>query len=562
MNLSPVAGVVALLLAPGALVAQEKPADPVRALIERLVEVKQPYLGSQYAYAGGRAFLPYSYATTDRALKDPDDPLLALVKLGPKAVPALLEHLSDDRKTKSAMEHSGGFGFMSIGCDKGDEGKVEEEPKKMSLGGVRYTFRVGDFCYAALGQIVNRDYDLAHYQPSNIHFVVSVPHTKQLIADVRKEWTGLTPEKHRALLVKDFETERSDGASVRLAYYYPELLEAHALQQLERGNQKAVAALRYDRSTKLDHAVRDVLLKTDDDSLAVRRSGRLAGRGFDKDIEAYILRRSAVGEADALKELKRRLGWTRLHAAVDADVPALIEQALGDKVDVNARSRTGETALHLTTEYGRAEVLELLLRAKADPNVADGNGKLPIEDLAYGDSERCVRMLIAAGSKVPNVYAAVVLGDAGRLAEMLKREPELANARNRYGEPVLQMAADRGATDVLRVLLDANARIDAVGRQTNRGISKEYTALHAAVEGGKTAAVKLLLERGADPNVIDKRKKAPLHYAAGTGNVEVVNALLAHKADLTLKDNFGRTPLNSATKEVREAVADWEKGKK
>ena len=37
---------------------------------------------------------------------------------------------------------------------------------------------------------------------------------------------------------------------------------------------------------------------------------------------------------------------------------------------------------------------------------------------------------------------------------------------------------------------------------------------------------------------------------------------LAHKADLTIKDNFDHLPLDSTTKEVREAVADWEKGKK
>ena len=175
---------------------------------------------------------------------------------------------------------------------------------------------------------------------------------------------------------------------------------------------------------KLDNAIRDVLMKTDDDSLAVECVKRLVGRGFDKNIEAYIQRRSPMAKANDLKELKRMLGWTLLHAAVDADIPALIEQALRDKVDVNARSKTGETALHLTTEYGRAEAMEMLLWAKADPNIADGNGKLPIEDMAYGDNEQCVRKLVAAGSKIPNVYAAVVIGDAGRLAELLKAKSE------------------------------------------------------------------------------------------------------------------------------------------
>jgi ankyrin repeat protein len=182
--------------------------------------------------------------------------------------------------------------------------------------------------------------------------------------------------------------------------------------------------------------------------------------------------------------------------------------------------------------------------------------------MAYGDYEQCVRKLVAAGSKIPNVYAVVILGDVGRLAELLKAKPELANARNRYGEPILQMAAERGDTEILKVLLNTKAEIDAVGKQTNRGISKEYTALHAAVVGGKTHAAKLLLERGANPNIIDTWKKTPLHYAAENGKVEIVKALLAHQADLTIKDTFGRSPLDFATKEIREAVADWEKSKK
>ena len=62
MNRISIASIAALLIASGLLSAQEKkPADPAKALIEKLVDVKEPYLGSQYYYAGGGTFLPYSY---------------------------------------------------------------------------------------------------------------------------------------------------------------------------------------------------------------------------------------------------------------------------------------------------------------------------------------------------------------------------------------------------------------------------------------------------------------------------------------------------------------------
>ena len=71
MDRSCIASIAALLITSGSLSAQEKkPTDPAQALIEQLVDVKEPYLGSQYYYAGGGTFLPYSYSTTYRALKD------------------------------------------------------------------------------------------------------------------------------------------------------------------------------------------------------------------------------------------------------------------------------------------------------------------------------------------------------------------------------------------------------------------------------------------------------------------------------------------------------------
>uniref|UniRef100_A0A250Y1A8 Ankyrin repeat and SOCS box protein 10 n=1 Tax=Castor canadensis TaxID=51338 RepID=A0A250Y1A8_CASCN len=82
----------------------------------------------------------------------------------------------------------------------------------------------------------------------------------------------------------------------------------------------------------------------------------------------------------------------------------------------------------------------------------------------------------------------------------------------------LHVAASRGHTEVLRLLLRRRARPDSApgGR----------TALHEACAAGHTACVRVLLVAGADPNTPDQDGKRPLHLCRGTGILECVELLL------------------------------------
>jgi ankyrin repeat protein len=57
----------------------------------------------------------------------------------------------------------------------------------------------------------------------------------------------------------------------------------------------------------------------------------------------------------------------------------------------------------------------------------------------------------------------------------------------------------------------------------------------------------LLIEAGADPNVMDKSGVSPLHKAIRTRCAEAVRTLLARGADLALKNMSGSTPMVLAT---------------
>lgn len=76
----------------------------------------------------------------------------------------------------------------------------------------------------------------------------------------------------------------------------------------------------------------------------------------------------------------------------------------------------------------------------------------------------------------------------------------------------LHVAASRGHTEVLRLLLRRRARPNSApgGR----------TALHEACAAGHTACVHVLLVAGADPNLPDQDGKRPLHLCRGPDILE------------------------------------------
>jgi ankyrin repeat protein len=91
-----------------------------------------------------------------------------------------------------------------------------------------------------------------------------------------------------------------------------------------------------------------------------------------------------------------------------------------------------------------------------------------------------------------------------------------------------------------KLLLDRGATVDAAD-------GEGVTPLVLAAYRGHTDVVKLLLERGAFVNAQEKRNGlSSLSHAVGRGDRELVAVLLAHGADPALKSADGRTALDRA----------------
>jgi ankyrin repeat protein len=85
-----------------------------------------------------------------------------------------------------------------------------------------------------------------------------------------------------------------------------------------------------------------------------------------------------------------------------------------------------------------------------------------------------------------------------------------------------------------------------------------FTALHLAIFGGQEAAMRLLLERGADPNVLstsDIAKVPPLGTAAFVRTVPLAQLLLDSGADPNGRGEGGFTALHTAAQNEDEELA-------
>jgi cytohesin len=307
-------------------------------------------------------------------------------------------------------------------------------------------------------------------------------------------------------------------------------LHLATLSEDEPPGQETMPEERVDR-----HGVVEVLLKqgADPDALDV------SDRGLD-------LRRSPLDHALE----KGRTDLADLLAARGAALDVCQAIRLGKKDRVAAllpdddtpaedRETTYRAALRCAAEVGDVESVRLLVARGADPRdglePAAREGNKAVVELLLGK----VRSEERAGAIDFALRGAVEHGQRELAECLLGRGGSLDNEPDKDGRTPLHDAACDGNEDLLRLLLERGAQVDAVDRLG-------MTALHVAANRGIAEAVKVLISHKADVNARDKEGQTPLHWAARYGQKDAVQALLDGHADVSARDNAGRTPLHAA----------------
>lgn len=181
--------------------------------------------------------------------------------------------------------------------------------------------------------------------------------------------------------------------------------------------------------------------------------------------------------------------------------------------------------LQWAAEHDLVDRARLLLGTGLDPDAQSGHpafgGRRAIELAARRGNDDVVRLLIDAGAAPPDLppgaglLAACLRGDAATAEALVAADPELIELLD-ADAPVL-VAAELGRIDAVRLLVRLGCDVDR---------RRRITALHEAASNGDAGLVRVLLDLGADPNVVDESFDAPaLGWARHNGHEEVVAIL-------------------------------------
>ena len=195
----------------------------------------------------------------------------------------------------------------------------------------------------------------------------------------------------------------------------------------------------------------------------------------------------------------------------------------------------GGTPLHVAAWFGRTAAIEPLVRAGVRLEARDARGRTA---LAIGKRQKhaaTIDALERAGARWPaprdpdwRLVDAVEAGDLERLREALAEgaHPDVARVDEEGGATVLCLAAARGDTPMVRLLLDAGARIDLPG-WPGGDLSLLERSMNVLVHVGELHDAVIA---GADARSLPWRATTALDVALRRGDLELVDVLLARGA--------------------------------
>ncbi|XP_058987284.1 protein phosphatase 1 regulatory subunit 12A isoform X3 [Musca domestica] len=261
-----------------------------------------------------------------------------------------------------------------------------------------------------------------------------------------------------------------------------------------------------------------------------------------------------VPRPDRGSRIKFSSGCIFLAACLAGDkeeVLKLLEQG----ADINTANVDGLTALHQACIDDNLEMVEFLVEQGADINRQDNEGWTPLHATASCGFVSIARYLVEHGADVAAVNSD---GDlAVDLAVDIQHLPMIDFMQKMVAEQQIDCAKARQA-EQQQMLADAKKWLRSDAAEIDRPHPKTgATALHVAAAKGYTKVLSLLLAGRANVDAQDNDGWTPLHAAAHWGQKEAAQMLLDAMADMDAHNYAGQTCIDVADRKMVKYLEEY-----
>ena len=192
------------------------------------------------------------------------------------------------------------------------------------------------------------------------------------------------------------------------------------------------------------------------------------------------------------------------------------------RIKFNLNKKNLKNGYLLSNLFNYKQLGKLLIKAGADANIQDNEGRTSLYRAVEKNSKDLARFILEEGH-----------GDI--------------NIKDNYGQTVLYRSLDKKNTEFAELLLEYGAHV-------NVGDSYLLRPLHYTAWKGRQDMTELLLKNGADINAQDNEGNTPLHHIIqrdfidSKGSVDIAEYLISEGADVTLQNKNNKTFLDLVSK--------------
>ena len=238
------------------------------------------------------------------------------------------------------------------------------------------------------------------------------------------------------------------------------------------------------------------------------------------------------------------------HSTVAKRRTQIVRSLVEHSADINARSK-GFTPLHIATLAAQGHIVDILL---SEGSEAIG---IPVITAYYGLNPSTVDLLLTRGANVSATDSrwhktallwTAEIGSSAMLKVLLSHGADVYHQDDQKSS-ALHYSGANARNESIKLLLDAGADPNLLDFAGSTPLIRLAWAGRFYLAGrwwepstaDREKAAMLLLGAGCDPSVKDVHGNAAAHYAAGSGYRGVLEAIERMGGDLELLDNSGRT---------------------